>query len=191
MIPKFSHPQKHWLLRRKVWDNCHWSWRIHGNKSRAREKFLQFYWMETPWEHNWSPCCGFLHLQFFRNKTKTAVCVCTLSCFICVQLFDPVDCSLTGFYVHGILQARILEWVAMPSSRGSSGPKDQTRVSYISCIGRWAFYHSLHLEAQRTGECPQVSNHPWKGNWIMMQSKELLSYEDLLILVEWIWQETI
>ena len=56
----------------------------------------------------------------------------------------------------------------MPSSRRSSRPKDQTQVSYISCIGRWAFYHSLHLEAQRTRECPQVSNHPWKGNWIMM-----------------------
>ena len=34
----------------------------------------------------------------------------------------------------GILQARILEWVAMPSSRGSSQPRDQTRVSYVSCI---------------------------------------------------------
>ena len=47
--------------------------------------------------------------SFSGNKTKTAVFVCMLSCFICVQLFDPVDCSLTGFYVHGILQARILE----------------------------------------------------------------------------------
>ena len=38
----------------------------------------------------------------------------------CLTLFDPMDCSLLDSSVHGILQARILEWVAMPSSRGSS-----------------------------------------------------------------------
>ena len=55
-----------------------------------------------------------------------------------LQLFptlcDPMDCSLLGSSVHGIIQARILEWVAMPSSRGSSGPRDW---SYISCAGRF------------------------------------------------------
>ena len=54
----------------------------------------------------------------------------------CPILCDPVDCSPPGSSVHGILQARILEWVAMPSSRGSSQPRDQTRISYVSCIGR-------------------------------------------------------
>ena len=43
-----------------------------------------------------------------------------------------MDCSPAGFSVHGIFQARILEWVAMPSSRGSS--RDQTQVSCGSCI---------------------------------------------------------
>ena len=42
----------------------------------------------------------------------------------CPTLCDPMDCSLLGSTVHGILQARILEWVAMPSSRESSGPRD-------------------------------------------------------------------
>ena len=42
---------------------------------------------------------------------------------------------------RGIFQARILEWVAMPSSRESSPPRDQTSISYISCIGRWVLYH--------------------------------------------------
>ena len=41
----------------------------------------------------------------------------------------------------GILQARILEWIAMPSSRGSSRPRDQTHISYVSCIGRQVLYH--------------------------------------------------
>ena len=44
-------------------------------------------------------------------------------------LCDPMDCSPPGFSVHGILQTRILEWVAMPSSRGSSQPRDQIQVS--------------------------------------------------------------
>ena len=44
---------------------------------------------------------------------------------------DPVDCSLPGASVHGILQARILEWVAISSSRGSSPARDQTPVSCI------------------------------------------------------------
>ena len=45
-----------------------------------------------------------------------------------------------GSSVYRILQASIVEQVAMPSSRGSSRPKDQTCVSYISCIGRWVFF---------------------------------------------------
>ena len=52
-----------------------------------------------------------------------------------VQTFcDPIDCSLPGSSVHGIFQARILKWVAISSSRGSSQPRDQTHVSCISCI---------------------------------------------------------
>ena len=50
-----------------------------------------------------------------------------------VRLCDPMDCSLPGSSDHGILQARILEWVAMPSSWGSSQPRDGTRVSFVSC----------------------------------------------------------
>ena len=59
----------------------------------------------------------------------------------CLTLCDLMDYSLPGSSVHGILQARILEWVVMPSSRGSSQPRDQTSVSYVSCIGRWVLYH--------------------------------------------------
>ena len=44
----------------------------------------------------------------------------------CPTLCDPVDCNLLGFSTHGILQARILEWIAISFSRGSSRPRDQT-----------------------------------------------------------------
>ena len=47
----------------------------------------------------------------------------------CPALCDPMDCSLPGSAVRGILQARILEWVAISFSRGSSQPRDQTWVS--------------------------------------------------------------
>ena len=51
---------------------------------------------------------------------------------LCLTLCNPMDCSLPGSSVNGILQARILEWVAVPFSRGSSQPRDQTRVSHIA-----------------------------------------------------------
>ena len=47
----------------------------------------------------------------------------------CLSLCNPTDCSPPSFSVHGILQARILEWVASSSSRGSFQPRDQTRIS--------------------------------------------------------------
>ena len=47
----------------------------------------------------------------------------------CPTLCDPMDCSLPGSSVHGIFQARVLEWVAISFSRGSSQPRDQTQVS--------------------------------------------------------------
>ena len=51
---------------------------------------------------------------------------------LCLTPRDPVDCSPPGPSVHGISQARILTWVAIPSSRGSSQPRDQTHVSRSS-----------------------------------------------------------
>ena len=59
----------------------------------------------------------------------------------CLTLCNPMDCRLPGSSVHGILQARILEWVAITFSRGSSQPRNRTQVSCI--IGR-RFYHLSH-----------------------------------------------
>ena len=52
----------------------------------------------------------------------------------CPTLCDPPGLYAPGSSVHGILPARILEWVAVPFSRGSSPPRDRTPVSYDSCI---------------------------------------------------------
>ena len=59
-----------------------------------------------------------------------------------------VDCNLSGFSVHGILQAKILEWVAISSTRESSWPRDQTCVSYIPALTGGFFTISTTQEAQ-------------------------------------------
>ena len=105
---------------------------------------------------NWLCICA-----FFSNKNKNlegmspwfvecslfcvCVCVCVLVAQLCLPLCDPMDYSLPGSSVHGILQERILKWVAMPSSRGSSRLRDGTRASYVSCTDRWVLHHLCHL----------------------------------------------
>ena len=73
-------------------------------------------------------------------------CLFCLVTQLCPTHFGPIDCSLPGSSIHWILQARILEWVAMPSSRGSSQPRDWTQVSHVA--GRffttWATREALN-----------------------------------------------
>ena len=64
---------------------------------------------------NPSPCVA---------SSLLGACMCAKALQSCLTLCDPMDCSLPGSSVHGILQARILEWVAMSSSRGSSPLRD-------------------------------------------------------------------
>ena len=66
------------------------------------------------------------------------MCLVTQSC---LTLCNPMDCSPPGSSVHGILLARLLEWVTISSSRKSSQPRDRTCVSGISCIGRQVLHY--------------------------------------------------
>ena len=76
-----------------------------------------------------------------------------LNCFCHVQLFATLwTVACQAPLSMGILQTRILEWAAMPSSRGSSQPRDQTLILYVSCLGRQALYHWCHLGTQEIGE---------------------------------------
>ena len=68
------------------------------------------------------------------------ICVCMLSHFSHVRLLDPIGCSPSGFSAHGILQARILDWVAMPPPTQGLNPH-----LFCPCIGRWVLYHLCHL----------------------------------------------
>ena len=65
----------------------------------------------------------------------------------CPAPCNPMDCSLPNSSVYGILQTRVLEWVAMVSSRGHSWPQDQTCVSWVSCIVGRFFTHWATWEA--------------------------------------------
>ena len=74
-------------------------------------------------------------------------CLCDKSLQSCPTLCDPRGFGPPGSSIRGILQARILEWIALSSSRGSSRPRDQNFVSCVSCIGRWilSFFLLLYL----------------------------------------------
>ena len=73
-----------------------------------------------------------LHTPYNR-KISTVLCMHACCCFSRVP-WDPMDCSPPGSSAHGIIQTKILEWVAMPSSRGSSGPRDW---AHVFCLGHW------------------------------------------------------
>ena len=112
--------------------------------------------MVTTWDRWWRVRHNWVtkqHRDGWRTDrwkyTHTAVYMhaYTLSHFTCVWLCDPMEYSPPGSSVHGILQARILEWVAFSSSRGSTRPRDGTHVSYISCTGRQILSHLRHLES--------------------------------------------
>ena len=75
----------------------------------------------------------------------------------CSTLCGPMDCSPPGFSVHGILQARIPEWVVISFSRGSSQPRDRTQVSYT---GRQVFYHQATREAPHNHHVVLRVKHP-------------------------------
>ena len=92
----------------------------------------------------------FIHFQNHDHVCETThLCICTKSLQLYLTLCDPMDCRLPGYSVHGIFQARILDWVSIPTSRASYWPRDLTLLSYISCIGRWVLYHYHHLGSPR------------------------------------------
>ena len=78
------------------------------------------------------------HFKWSTAKWTRVISTCMHACWVaqlCLTLCDPMDCGPPSSSVYGILQARILEWVAISFSRGSSRPRDWTRVSCI--VGRF------------------------------------------------------
>ena len=78
----------------------------------------------------------------------------------CLTLCDAMDCSPPGSSVHGILQARILEWVAISSSRGSSRSRDWTQAACVSCIAGGLYYWA-------TWEAPVKFTYIWREKQLL------------------------
>ena len=111
-----------------------------------------------------------LHKAFFVSWKKSEVTQ------LCLTLCDPMDCSLPGSSIPGILQAGILEWVAISFSKRSSQPSDQTQVSHIA--GRsftiWTtFSWSAHI-------CAYLRNKALIAGYL-----ELCFYENLYSKQPW------
>ena len=81
------------------------------------------------------------HATWCSQKKKIIYIYICIKTQLCLTLCEPIDGSPPGSSVHGILQARILDWVAMSSSRGSSQPRDRSRSPAVHA-------HSLHLSHQ-------------------------------------------
>ena len=140
-----------------------------------------FSWDLAPWLENghclagslrslsslWTPMCLFLLSGKWKSESEVAQS--------CPTLCDPMGCSLPGSSVHGIFQARVLEWVAISFSRGSSRPRDWTQVSCIA--GRrftiWATWEA----PPATPPNPRSASYwiwtpPIWPDWLMTQIKD-------------------
>ena len=109
----------------------------HQPGSSSNPMHLGFYggFVIYAWLMRWFPCCSCLVAKLY------------------LTLLWSLDYSLPGSSVHGIFQARILKWVAISFSRGSSQPRDRTCISCVSCIGRWILYHWTTWEAPEIIAC--------------------------------------
>ena len=96
----------------------------------------------------------------------------------CPTLCNPMDCSLPGSLVHGIFQARILEWVAISFSRGSFQPRDRTQVSSIvgRCFTIWATRKAHENKWVIMGYCNSVIPHALQNQNSQYTRKEILMW---------------
>ena len=98
--------------------------------------------------------------QDCRQDDSVVKVLVTQSCLIPCNL---MDCSPPGSSVHGTSQARILEWVATSSCRGSSWPRDRNHVSCLSCIGRrhWATWEAHTEDKDNTNILELIDTKIW------------------------------
>ena len=109
-----------------------WKWKVKG-KSLGHVRLLVTRWTAA---YQAPPSKGFSRQEYWSG--------------LCLILWDPMDCSPPASSAHRIFQARILEWVAISFSRGSSWPRDQTHITCLFCIDRRILYHCTTWEAPDT-----------------------------------------
>ena len=122
-------------------------WNFPGRSTGVKSCYLLH---GSSWLKYWTQV-SFIAGRFFtvwvtRETHEIKVSVIHLFSTLC----NPIDCFPPGFSNHSILQAGILEWVAVPFSRGSSQPRNWALFSYVSCIGRWILLSLCHLESPKS-----------------------------------------
>ena len=115
---------------------CHNRQHLNGHDFKVSQLALSYF----------LSCCqlhesGYGRMENWSNQGWTMKIQWSEVAQSCPTLCDSMDCSLPGSSVHKILYTRILKWVGMPSSRGSSQPRDQACMSYISYIGRRVLHY--------------------------------------------------
>ena len=103
-----------------------WEKKTNGNFKISQSKDTVSLKQQQDWQIWWTPESKNNKVKFWKKESESEVAQS------CLTLYNPVDCSLPGSSVHGILQARILEWVSISFSRGTSRPRDWTQVSCIA-----------------------------------------------------------
>ena len=91
------------------------------------------------------------------SRSLVMLCVCSQSLSQVCLFVTPWTVTCQDPFVYGIFQARILEWIAVLFSRGSSRPRDGNCISCVSCIGRWILYHCTTWEAHWSFSSVQFS----------------------------------
>ena len=122
-----------------------------SERTRQAPHWINYWWLKvTPVLITWKLylCSAKIWIMCLDKEDVVYVCVGILLLLLShVQLFcDPIDCSPPDSLVHGISQARVLEWVAISFSGRPSPPGDWTWVSYVD---RWFFYHWATWEAHK------------------------------------------
>ena len=122
-------------------------WKFPGTSTGVKSRYLLH---GSSWLRDWTRVSLIAGRFFTVWVTRETYEVKVSVIHLCSTLCDPIDCWPPGFSGHSILQARILEWVAIPFSRGSSQPRNWILFSYVSCIGRWILLSLCHLESPKS-----------------------------------------
>ena len=128
-----------------------------GKESTVREtkgtgRHTLYPWVgRISWRRKWQPTPASLPGKFHSQRSLAGYNLYVHDRLLqsCLTLCDTMDLSPPGYSVHRMLKARILEWVAMPSSKGFCQPRDWIHKYQASCIGRWVLYHKHHLGQSR------------------------------------------